>query len=297
LVDTWLFDRKANPEVGAAWVRAFVASGKSPGAGRIRALASHHPRAAVAAAREYFDWLGARAARYRTLFAFARLGPIARHDDLAWGKVGFALAACGWYFLGARWMGDYRERPTAQAWMLHNLRVCRLEALQPTGAFEVARDALALPTDETTLAHLVFAALGLVVENRTAEADTLVRGLSDESRLSARDQWLSKMTRALVDLERAPANERSLAENAAWTLLTEHVPRSQVVIIWGDGSLGRSIARAIHARAPSFRSWCRVHAFVLLGGAFIVALLLVPPLAILGALWLAAINVGAFWRR
>ena len=68
-----------------------------------------------------------------------------RADDWVWGKTGYALTTLGKYRAAEKWLADWRQRPGAQPWMLHNL----VWALQHNGrgaeTHEVIRHALTLP--------------------------------------------------------------------------------------------------------------------------------------------------------
>lgn len=94
-----------------------------------------------------------------------------------WGSVGYALLSLRPVAKTREWLADWKDRPDAQPWMLHNLGLAlRREDLR-SQAMRVNAAALGLPADDTTPDHALWLSLDELVDGTTPTAVERLAGL------------------------------------------------------------------------------------------------------------------------
>ena len=129
-------------------------------------------------------------------------------DDAAWGQVGFALSNFNRMRQVARWMSDWRQRGGVQPWMIFNYCL----ALRHLGRYDestsVARHCLQTWGHREGAAdmHLFLAVEEALAGAVSAAEEHLQRVVVRENTLY--DQQLLLLTKALLEIQQAPASER-----------------------------------------------------------------------------------------
>jgi cellulose synthase operon protein C len=152
-------------------------------------------------------------------------------DDLGWGKVGYVLANLGWHRRLVKWLGDWRERPGAESWMLHNL-VLALHALgRDAEADAVVRQALARPAFGDLRARLLlWAAVEDALSGRLEAAKALLEGLRAEH-TPADEQSLFRLVNLVLAFEQAAIQppEFARAERAMMKEFLDQHPNNRTM--------------------------------------------------------------------
>jgi len=142
-----LLDRPGtNPLIGTAWVRSWKEHRHWIRIHRINRK-SVPPALADKAWTELVEHLGdthrVRSLRLLRWIYRSRL----QERTTRWGSMGYALVCCRRHRTTTRWLADYRGRPDAQPWMLHNLALANLSLGRWRQLTEVLDHTLALPAD------------------------------------------------------------------------------------------------------------------------------------------------------
>jgi hypothetical protein len=157
-----------------------------------------------------------------------RLGPVlllvllnwrfVRDSHTLWGSVGYVLVNSGWRGIAALWLRNYEHRELS-AWMLLNLGIALRDLGFLARARRVSERALTLPPDHTRGAHLTLLAFDAAVLGQTEEGE---QWLSDVGAKHAAPffEKLHDLAAAMLELQRAPAPERSMAAAHAWHCLS-----------------------------------------------------------------------------
>jgi tetratricopeptide (TPR) repeat protein len=167
--------------------------------------------AGVKAAAAYVRRLG-ETCRKR---AFRRF--LQRHRDFlnahtpAWAAVGFAHYACGDPHGTVRWLSTYRERTGVRPGMLLSLTYCLRRLGHDEAAYEVERDALALPPDGALTHHRTTAALHAALQGRLEETASHLAGLTEDG-FDARYTFLATLARSLLAAGTGGGNRRRLRD-------------------------------------------------------------------------------------
>lgn len=105
---------------------------------------------------------------------------VARHTPL-WGKAGYLLAQTGNWRAMARWMGDWRQRPDAQPWMLGNLAHALNETDNEPELRHLLEHVLTVPRDNATVRLEIWRAAFLLADGDAAPARTLLAQVAPDS--------------------------------------------------------------------------------------------------------------------
>jgi tetratricopeptide (TPR) repeat protein len=203
-------DPRTHAALGAIWVDTLRRVESAPSCIAVLRLRRHHSQAFMSALVAHFEALGdASTGFWRLLPSLVVLGLCAWGSDVAWGKVGYALARARAYAVCELWLSDYQRRSSIEAWMLQNLKLCALENHRFGAALRASEYALKLPTDVTLPQHLAFVAFGRATAGDLDAAREVVEGRSG-SELSGGDWKLFEASRLLVKFAAAPEEERAV---------------------------------------------------------------------------------------
>jgi cellulose synthase operon protein C len=181
----------------------------------------------------YLDQMGNTfhtARQTRTVFAQLRLryhfrrllrahGNWLRQDVEGWGKVGYVLTCIGRPTPVIEWLGDWKQRPQAESWMLYNLVIMLHRLGRHEEASEVIRHAVALRHSGDLYQTLcLWAAFEEAVRRNLAQAERHLATLPPESVTKER-RPIRVMSRLLIRLLGAsPAERPGLAREIPTTL-------------------------------------------------------------------------------
>jgi hypothetical protein len=172
-----------------------------------------------------------------------------RPDNSGWASVGYALLRLRCFRLTARWMGDWRQRPAVQMWMLLNLALALRSRRRWRQSREVLTAALKLPQRDQTFQKLrLLLAMELALAGATEEATAHFRELNSSG---WQDYMLIQyhLTRALLAVQQAAPTERKKVfrfERAAITkLLAKH----------GVSPFRTDCRRSLNRMAKETQSW------------------------------------------
>ncbi len=149
LIDKRLTQGGASPALAEFWVERQLARGRWRLHSRLKTLKAEGEVGRRAVLR-YLDGMGQafqRARQKRDVtsplklrYHFNRLlrkhGGWLKADVEGWGKVGYVLTCIGRPGPVIAWLGDWKSRPNAESWMLHNLIIM----LQRKGRYEESRE-------------------------------------------------------------------------------------------------------------------------------------------------------------
>ena len=195
-----------NPEIGAWWVRRFVARRAwgqrlalyeldlSKPIGRRAIITFIHE----VAAHQQLTLLQRVLKRDRT-----RL----REHDEVWAAVGAALVQLERHADAVKWLSDWRSRPEVAPWMLSSLAIALHARKRETVALEVSRAALELTPDRSTPHHQLWLAFEEALAERTESASSLFAEAGsgpDEPRFKA----LRALVVAILSVESTPVAQR-----------------------------------------------------------------------------------------
>lgn len=261
-VDSILHRRLAASEPSVALARLWVQRQTTRGRWRLhRRLAALQTdgEAGRQAVLCYLDCLGeavqrARAARDVTgplwlRYHFGRLLKRHRHwlreDVDGWGKVGYVLTNIGRPDAVIEWLGDWRQRPNAESWMLYNLVLMLHRKERFDEAFDVIRHSIALRHgDDLYEAFCLWAAFEEALRGNLARAEGHLATLPVEQVKDYR-RPVQSMTQLLIQVK-SPGR----ADKAALLGTVETTLRSAFVS-------QRPFAAEHYARA-SYRRFLRV---------------------------------------
>ncbi len=187
-----LNDPKANAEIGRYWVRARAP--KSPWRTIRRLDRASAPEAIrIGAWSAALQELGRKKAhlRLRWVVRWHRAW-LRQHVDL-WSSTGYAFATLGGWRAATKWLADWRERPDARPWALHNLALAWYSRKRGPEAAEVVRHALTLRADHTEPSFLVWSGLEAALRDDldvAQDALARTRGASLSAYMNATRQLL-----------------------------------------------------------------------------------------------------------
>lgn len=277
-------DEPDAPEsVGRAWATHRLRGNEVPGVATFWRLIRRNPRAAGRALATTFDYLGERQSWIGVLWLVCFNPRFTRAEIELWGSVGYALANANANLLCALWLASYDSRRPS-AWMLLNLAT----SLRGLGLWSMARgvshDALKLPRDSSFSAHSALLALDASLSDRLDEAALLVAdaGGADTSQYY---QNVIELVESCIAIEKAPAEERSLAVEQAFRALDRLHPHPILGLFGLEGIGWRRVSRRI-ARV-SGRGFDYVHGYATSVAALGVAALSVYAIVVTDGVALA----------
>lgn len=202
--------KDCNPQVGAAWARLSVDSGRWSETRADLARLVALPPLWTEAAAEYAEALGSAKRRFR-LGSFARNERARlRSNVLTWAAVGSALEAVGRRAACAEWLSDWKSRKGLEPWMLSALVVSLQSEGRSPEATDAARAALSMPPDQSYSIHRLWVAF----EEALAGHRDLARGAAEDiapGSINAYYQFLRSLVLAAAESDPA-AVERHLGE-------------------------------------------------------------------------------------
>ncbi len=245
-----LRDPKTNAEVGAIWMHARLAHGRSAGLRFVREASNGvRTRAFVA----YIDSLGDKSARVRLLWVLWRHGKRLKGELETWGAMGFALANAGTGFRRAlvRWMRGWSTREGVQPWMLFNLAHCLFTLGRDREAMEVVTAVLHMPADHSRASFVAWAACQSALDGAYEEADKLLAEFAGEGRFPF-VKTCGAIARILVDHHRRAAEDRT----TTWRSTRERLfaLRKEQPDSFGYAYVGRFHAQALSSAAATSQS-------------------------------------------
>ncbi len=232
LIDRHLLKGGASPALAEFWVERQIARGRWRLHSRLKALKAEGEIGRRAVLR-YLDRMGqtfqnARQKQDVTTplklrWHFGRLrrkhGDWLKADVEGWGKVGYVLTCIGRPGPVVAWLGDWRNRPHAESWMLYNLVIM----LQRKGRHEESRDvirhAVALRHGEDLYEIFrLWAAFEEALLGNTTLAEQHLANLPDEA-VKEHHRPLQIMTQLLITLSRDSAADRKTLRRTFQTTL------------------------------------------------------------------------------
>jgi hypothetical protein len=164
------FAPDAGAHVAGLWAERAAAGGEAHAAlDRLPELLPHNPGAARELLLAY-AWSVAESGK-PVQAAVQKYSELLRADDFAWARAGAALVLAGHHGFASAWLGDWRERPGVEAWMLRPLAMAFRMLDQDERALEVCRAAVKLGGPDEVLADFrAWLALDLALSGQTAEA-------------------------------------------------------------------------------------------------------------------------------
>jgi hypothetical protein len=144
------------------------------------------------------------------------------NDDSAWGQVGYALVNSNRMKQVARWLGNWRERPNVQPWMLFNLCLSLRHMGRYDEATSVARHVIQTWGHREGSADMrLFLAIEEAIAGSTAAASEHIRHIVLREGVYY-DQQMLALTEALVEFLKAPHAERHAQFKVARERLAKH---------------------------------------------------------------------------
>lgn len=246
------------PVIAAAWAEVRLLRGKFPSLRIVRRLRRADPRAAVALLDAAFHHAGTVRRMTPVLGLTLFNWRLARASDELWAAMGYALVNCGWRVAAAFWLHGY-ERRKVSAWALLNLAIVLRDWGFVGRAQRVSQHALAAPPDHTRGAHLTFLAFDAAVKGRSEDS---AEWLSDvgQNHSSVFFQRLHELVSAMLELERAPDDERRAAAAYARACLAPLYPAPVLRFYNPETIQWRRAARRIGRSAKNVSDLMKGHA-------------------------------------
>jgi len=223
LLKSFLRRKDANPWLGPVWVNRQVVRGKWWLAGWLKRWRKRGEMGRLALiayvealGNQYHQWRSARNASGCFMLRFHLWRVLRRHrswiekDDLAWGKVGYALTTIGRPRRVAHWLRDWQRRQGAQSWMLFNLTLALQALRRDREAFEVIQAGNHMIHHDPSV-RSGFIVWAMLEESLRGNLDAARRheGDLDPATLDEFFKVLHGLARMILEAENTPMAERS----------------------------------------------------------------------------------------
>lgn len=129
-------------------------------------------------------------------------------DVIGWGKVGYVLTCMGRPRPAVAWLGDWKQRPKAESWMLYNLVIMLQQLGRYEGCRDIIRHAVTLRHEEKL--YEVFRLWAAFEEALAGNVSASEQHLATLSRENIKEQFRPAeiMTRLLIRLAGVPPAEK-----------------------------------------------------------------------------------------
>jgi tetratricopeptide (TPR) repeat protein len=178
-----------------------------------------------------------------------------QQDLDGWGKVGYVLTNMRRHKRAINWLGDWRSRPNAESWMLHNLIVMLQRAGRYEETLEVIRHAVALRHGESFYEEFrLWAAFEESLAGNPDQAEAHLANLPAEVKEHLKP--VRSMAELLVTLQRHPPADNREARRLVRAGLLKAFPAAPPCRCQAYAREGyRRLVKAVAARSGSLGLW------------------------------------------
>ena len=252
----------ANPQTGALWVERRAGRGKLnclrqlnrlQARGEIGRRATVSCLEALAEACQRFqarrDVFGPRKCRRLFRRVLRRHRDWLRANDWSWGKVGYAMTVLGRFREAERWLADWKNRPGAELWMLHNVVWVLQRKGRDAEASEIIRHGLTMPgRDGTQVRFGLWVAIEEALAGNVTAARERLSGLPGE-KLENYDGALRALVTVLLHFQ-PPDGRRERFDKTHRRILRDFLNANR-----GNKTMVRVFHRSARLMARQSGSW------------------------------------------